>query len=278
MISRTFFNGPVFDGQEPTGTPAAKPWYDGKLDERVLGWAKLRYPGKVDDPAGLVSELHKSYTEAEKFIGAPPSEIVRIPKDAKDEAGWQALRTKMGVPSDPKDYVFDGVPDPIAGVVREIAPKVGLTKDAAVQVAQAVAKHVEGGRAEELALRTAKLAEEKTKLDKNWGSNKEANLVVARAAAQKLGVTADQINALENVVGYATVMEMLRNIGAKIGEDKFVTAPGAGGGTQAMSADMALARKDELKRDKAWVGRYMNGGMQERNEMTALDTIIANAA
>ena len=280
MISRIFSDyRPVYEG-EGVGTPAqeVKPWYDGKLDERTLGWVKLRYPGKFDDPAGLVSELHKSYTEAEKFIGAPPAEIVRIPKDAKDEAGWKQVHAKLGVPSDPKEYVFEGIPDPVANAVREIAPKIALTKDGAVQVAQTVSKLMESGKAEELATRTASITQEKQKLDKNWGANADANRLVAKAAAQKLGMTAEHVNALENVVGYASVMEMLRNIGEKLGEAKFVTNPNGGGGTQVMSVDMAKARKSELMRDRAWGDRYSKGGTAEFNEMMALNTIIAGAS
>ena len=81
--------------------------------------------------------------------------------------------------------------------------------------------------------------------------------VVAQNAAKALGIAPEEVNALEKIKGYAATMEMLRNIGSKIGEDKFIVSPQGSGGT--MSKDQAQARIAELMSDKAWTTRYTGG-------------------
>jgi hypothetical protein len=48
----------------------------------------------------------KAHREAEKLIGAPASEMIRIPKDPNDAEGWRQVRSRLGVPADEKGYDF----------------------------------------------------------------------------------------------------------------------------------------------------------------------------
>jgi hypothetical protein len=83
-----------------------------------------------------------------------------------------------------------------------------------------------------------------------------------------------RVAALEKVVGYAATMEMFRNIGTKIGEDKFVLRRISRTCGNAMTREQAVDRKASLMNDKVWVKAYLAGDAEKAAEMTALNTMI----
>ena len=121
------------------------------------------------------------------------------------------------------------------------------------------------------------VAVEKAELKKNWGSNEAANMVIAQAAVKALGVDPAAVAALEKVVGYAKVMDMFRNIGSKIGEDRFVST-GQGNDKGVMTRDQAESEKRDLMADEAWRIRYLKGGVDEQRKMQALNKMISGVA
>lgn len=263
----------------PGESPPA-PWYAGKADDETMGVLQTR--GWHDKPADVVAlEAIKSYREAEKFLGAPKDELLRVPRKDAPESDIRAFWSRLGAPAEAKDYDFSIVKDsqgnPIpaerAEKLREIAAKHHLPKDTAASVAADLLRADETAAAAARADHDAKVQEERAKLDKNWGANREANLVVARNAAAVLGVSPEAVAALEDRVGYADVMEMFRKIGTKIGEDRFVR-PENPGGDGVMTREQAVATKAELMRDTAWVKRYMDGGSEEARRMMALNALI----
>src|SRR5205807_108285 len=166
------------------------------------------------------------------------------------EKAWDAVWQRLGKPAEAKGYDFtdvkfsDGTPleEDFVNAVREAAFKLHLPKDAATSITRAFAKYLDDAEVAEKAEKTAKLAEQKAALKKNWGANEAANMFVAQRAAAALGIAPETVSALEGVIGYDKIMEMFRSIGAKIGEDKFITGQqqAAGG---AMTREQAIARK-----------------------------------
>src|SRR5512138_734393 len=73
---------------------AAKPWYDGLDGETIGHWDNKGW--KKDDPKALATELTKAWKGLEKHFGAPADQILRLPKDAADDAGWSAVRQGLG--------------------------------------------------------------------------------------------------------------------------------------------------------------------------------------
>lgn len=275
-------------GQQQQGQQqqVAAPWYQGVagFDAEMVGHLTNRGWDKKTAPEAAYEAL-KSWREAEKFVGAPANELLRVPKDASDEAGWNNVWSRLGKPKEAKEYDFsaikfaDGTPldDAFAETMRNTAFKLHLPKDAAVEITREFAKVLDSAETSEKAEAQAKLTEEKTALAKNWGQNFEANKFVAGRAAAALGVDPATVAALEGVVGYSKIMEMFRAIGARIGEDKFVTNTGAQSGG-VMTRDQAVARKAELMADKAWVKSYLEKDAAKLREMTALNTIIVAQA
>lgn len=264
---------------------AAKPWYQdvAGVDDVIVGHMQNRGWDKKPAPEVAIEAI-KQWKEAEKMVGVPTNQVLRLPKDAADEAGWNALWAKLGKPAQAKEYDFSSVKfsdgtkidDNFTNTMRETAFRLHLPKDTAAAVTSAFAKYLDASKATENTEKQATLIEQKAALDKNWGPNREANMFVAKRAAAALGVAPETVAALENVIGYDKIMEMFRMVGSKIGEDRFVTGDigGAGG---VMTRDQAVAKKSELMSDSAWSKAYLAGDKAKAREMTALNVIISAA-
>ena len=270
--------------QQQQAGGGTKPWYDGMagVDSEMIGhWTNKGWHTK---PAAEVAlEASKAWKAAERLVGVPANEIVRLPKDPAAPE-WDGVYQRLGRPAKAEEYDFSAVKfqdgsaldDAFVGLVRDAAFKNGLSKEKAADLAASIVKFTEGADAKDAAETAAALAQEKALLDKNWGFNKEANKLVAQNAVRALGLDPETVNALEKVVGYSKVMEMFRNIGSKIGEDKFISNEKQGNGAPGvMSRDQAVARKSELKADKAWVGKFLAGDTEAKREMAALDMLIS---
>jgi hypothetical protein len=265
-------------GNNAGGTP----WYGTTTQPEIVahlqthGWDKLT-------PTEAALKAAQSHYSAAKLIGRDPATLIPLPKNAADEAGWATVYDKLGVPKDVTAYKFEGLKfadgkeldKPFTDWLAQQSLDLKLDPNRAKQFAQNIVKHMDGIEAGEKAETTAKTQEEVTALKTNWGKNWDANLFVAKRAAEALGITPETVATLQNLegVGYAKVMEMFRTIGEKMGEDTFVrnTNPANGG---VMSKDQAIARRSELMTDKAWVERYSQGGKTELREMMAVNAII----
>jgi hypothetical protein len=228
----------------------------------------------------------KSYLEAQKFIGVPEKDLLRMPKDAADEQGWQALRLRLGVPTDPTQYAegikavkaADGKDlDPkFIEFSRDLAAKLHLPLTDAAELARGVKAYTDASAASEAADKTAALAASKAALAKNWGANAAGNMLIAQNAAARLQIDPAAVAALESVAGYEKVMNMFLNLGTRMGEDKFVTGGKVGVGEGgALSKEQAAAQLAELKRDKAFVTKYLDGDRDARRQMDALHVLVA---
>jgi hypothetical protein len=158
--------------------------------------------------------------------------------------------------------------------LRGIVATHKLPKEAAKGIATDLVKLIEEGETVDKTTYETTLNAEKEALKVNWGVHDYArNMIVAQNAAQKLGVDPEAVAALEKTVGYSKVMEMFRNIGMRMGEDRFVTNQGPGG-TGAMSKEQAQARLVELRTDTAWLTRFSAGDVQANQEFNNLTEIV----
>lgn len=271
------------------GTTETPPWYAGAgfddLPEanrtELTGYLQARGWDKADARTTAFGAI-KAHQEAQKLIGVPPEKIIRLPRGADDEQGWTDLRNKLGIPTDPKAYDFAGVKfsdgteldDSFKATISKALVEANVPKERAPAVAQALVKYMEDAEGAEAGESEAALALERDTLQANWGNKFNANMIVAQNAARTLGVTPEQVAALEKVIGYAGVMEMFRNIGARTGEDSFVrsTAPNGGGGP--MTKEEATATMAERKADSAWVARFMNGDAAAKREFDNLTRMM----
>lgn len=260
---------------------ATSPWYD-TLDTETKGYLQNKGLDKKTAVEAFL-EASKFHREAEKFVGAPANELLRLPKDP-NAPEWKNVYERLGKPKEAKEYDFSTVKragdkaldEALSDTLRNAAFNSNMTKDAATRMAADIVKHLDAQASASATIETDRLATEKADLKKNWGNNEAANMVVAQAAVRALGVDPQAVAALEKGIGYAKVMDMFRVIGAKIGEDRFVSAGGAGGGV--MTREQAVAEKAELMRDQAWAKRYTTGGVEENRKMLSLNKIITGTA
>jgi hypothetical protein len=96
--------------------------------------------------------------------------------------------------------------------------------------------------------------------------------------ARRLGITPEAVKALESQIGYASVMDSMRKIGAARSEDIFVETQGNGGGGKVTTREGAMSRKQELMADKAWSKRYLEGDVEAKREMLQLNQMIDGEA
>lgn len=265
---------------------AAKPWHDGIEAETVGFWQNKGYDLK--DPKALATKLTEQYRAAEKHIGAPPDQILRIPKaDARPEE-IAAFRQRLGAPAEAKDYDFSSIKDasgqplaaPLADALRASFHSNGIPKTAAPAIAADVIKALDGAKATQATLTAGALAEERALLEKNWGSKDSNtyrfNLLQAKEGAARLGLDENAVAALENQMGYSKVMDALRKIGGARREDVFVDSPAKPGSVT--TREGAMSRKQELFADKAWVARLNSGDAEAKAEWKKLNQMIDGEA
>ncbi len=265
----------------PTPPPDA-PWHAG-IEADTLGfWQNKGY--KVDDPKALATDLTKQYRELERHMGAPPDQLLRLPKaDAKPE-DIKAFWNRLGAPADAKDYDFNGIKfagedlDPgFADAMRAGLAAAFVPKDKATSIVQSVVKYLEEAETREATVTNGKLAEEKAALAKDWGQNFDYNHLKAMEGARRLGITPEAVKAMEGQIGYKAVMEAMRKIGAGTSEDTFVERGTTGQGNPTTAAG-AQARLNDLMADQAWAKRLTTGDTAARQEWFTLLQMIEGPA
>jgi hypothetical protein len=275
------------------GAGAAAPWYGDKIDATTVGFWQNKGIDPAD-PVAVASKLTEFYRNSERFVGAPPEEMIRIPKANAAEADVKAYWGRIGVPAEAKDYDLSAVKyadgkvlEPsFSDTLREALYQGRVPKDRAGEVAARLVKHQEAGAAAALAEKTAIVTAETAALDKNWGPNKAANLVAAEAALTRLGeaagLTPEQTkkgwDAISGVggIGASFAMEMLRVAGTRMtlpGDQQPFIGGGQGGGAQVMSQAAAQAEIQSLKMDSAFRARLLAGDTESTRKWNNLHKV-----
>jgi hypothetical protein len=256
-----------------TETTTAPPWHDG-VDPAVKGfWENKGLP--LDNPRDFGLKLTELYKGAEKFIGVPPDQVVKIPKSDAPPEDIRAYYERLGAPKEAKDYDLTAVKDTtIAEAMRASMHERGVSKDAASAIASSVAKALESKATSDTTELAATLQAQKDALAKNWGDKFQFNQLQAIEGARRLGIDKEGVAALEKIIGYDKVMEAMRKIGAHTREDTFVERGAGGPVGDVTTVEGAKARKSELMNDKAWVEKYNSGDPAAKREMTRLNQMI----
>jgi len=251
---------------------AAKPWHDGVTDDVKGFWQNKGLP--LDNPKEFGLKLTELYKGAEKFIGVPPDQVVKLPKADAPPEDMRAFYERLGAPKEAKEYDLSAVKDMgLAESLRAALHARGVNKDAAADLAKAVATALESKATSESAVNTQKLIDQKTALKANWGDKFDYNHLQAIEGVRRLGIDRESVAAMEGLIGYDKLMEAMRKIGANTREDTFVER-GAGGTGEVTTREGAVARKAELKADKAWVSKFLAGDATAAREMARLDQMI----
>lgn len=279
------------DNPNPNPNPNPQPWHQGVLDADVLGHAQNKgwLPAEVKDVPGALAKAVKAHMEAQKLIGVPADRVLRLPEASAQPAELDAFWQRLGAPKEAKDLDWSGVKnaagEPIDPKLAEKLTATALAsrapKDVALALSRDVVKYLDDMAAEAKTITSAKITEEKAWLDKNWpAANREANLFVAKQALQKIGAAAGLTpeetgtawDALSKVggIGAGRAMEMLRTIGMRMGEGKFVSMSDGRGGDMPMTREAARDEIKMLMKDEAFQKRRQEGGVAENTRWKGL--------
>jgi hypothetical protein len=217
----------------------------------------------------------QSYTNLEKLLGADKAgRAIVPPKDDAPAEEWGAFWGKLGRPETPEGYQIEtpeGMPQEFAQAAAQKFHELGIpAKQAQALVAfnnEFVAKQIE---AQEAAADQQAILDVQD-LQKEWGTNYDANAELARRAAREAGLSAEEGKTLERALGVKRAAQMMAKLGQQFAEAAF---KGEDGGSPRVSTpEQAKARLDMLRADPAWVTRYISGDVNARTESERLHRI-----
>lgn len=249
----------------PEATPAAAPWHQG-IEADVLGsWQNKGLD--ISDPAKLSVELTKHWKAAERHVGAPADQILRLPANQNDSAAWKQIWERLGAPREAKDYEITGEGN-LVDAMRTAFGANNVPKDAAKKIAEAVIKSVEGDAQTQKTLNDQRKIDTLASLQREWGAKYEENRVVALDGARRLGLSQEQLVKVEDALGWDVAAKLMHRIGVGLRE------PGQlHGGDQTVTpttAQAAEARLKDLMSNKDWVARLQSGDKETQREWNAL--------
>jgi len=257
---------------------APAPWFAG-FNPDLKGYVETK--GFPADGKGIEA-LAESYRNLEKHFGVPAEQLLKLPKDETDKANWDKIYDRLGRPAKPEDYELkaaEGQDGDYAKFISTAMHELGITKKQAQTLAAKQNEYAAQRVGKDAAAYETKIATEDTALHTKWGQAYDKNVQIAQGSVAELGITAEAVNALEKVLGFAGVMEFFHNIGAKIGEDKFVSADAGGGGFgSVMSPEAANARIRAIATDPVLSAKYANGDAALRAEMDNLHKMLSQKA
>jgi hypothetical protein len=256
----------------PPHAPSPPTWYAGVEPETVGFWQNKGYP--LDDPKAFALKLTEQYRQAEGFIGAPPDQLLKMPKaDAKPEdikAFWQ----KLGTPADAKEYDFSAIKyggqpleEKFVTAMRDSAARNLIPKDKAAAMTADFVKFREAEEAEKTSIEAFAIQSAKDELAKSWGKDLEYNAIVAERAMARIGraagLTSEQISVAvlalnKGGVGRAEIMKMFAVAGRGMTEDSYVGSGTTGNGIPT-SREGAQAELNSKMADPAWGQRLTSG-------------------
>lgn len=229
------------------GNANATPWYGEIPADRAELREWVENKGYKDPLAALESAWN-----LEKLAGAPPDQIIRLPKP-DDAQGWEGVWNRLGRPEKPEDYELP-VPEGDDGEFAKLASQwfhaAGVPKRAAQKIAEMVNQHV----ASQLQARRAELEQEAERqldaLKQEWGTEWDKRREFARRGfatyGKQAGLDEGDLAALEAAIGTAKMLKLFVALGETTGEHEF-GAGGEGGGSGGLTPQQAKQKLDELR-------------------------------
>lgn len=234
-------------------------------DELTVGYIQNK---GWDSPAKAV----ESYRNLEKTFGAEKAgRTVVIPNEGADAAEWDAYHAKLGRPKDAAEYklpVPEGVPKEFSEAASKWMHEAGLNAKQAQTLAKHWNEHLGAEAAKLNETQAAARATDAAALKTGWGAAHDENLRIAQATRQALGVSDEEVDGIASKLGLKRTVELFHRLGQRTGEADFVSGIPAPSGV--MTPAQAKAKLAELQGDRDWAGRYLKGGVAEKNELARL--------
>ena len=252
------------------GTPKLA-WLPNASTEEIA-FAQSKGWDKSDLPP--VDQVFKSYHNLQKVFGADKAgNTVVIPGDTADDATRDAFFNRIGRPEKADAYSVKE----IAGLNAEqskdflaAAHKAGFTEKQVTAIKEWNDAQVTKLNGELETNVKVEFAQQEAKLKQDWGAKFDENIGAAKVAAAKLGLTTDQVNAMQIALGYDGVMKLIAQIGTGLGEGTFVTGDkGRAGGehNNIMTPEQAKTELNKLATDKDFQAAWLDKMHPRHKEM-----------
>jgi hypothetical protein len=227
-----------------------------QLPEDIRGEAAFR---DIKDLGGLA----KGFLNAQKLLGVPADQLLRLPGAADDTAAWDGVYAKLGRPEKADAYAFsevklpDGmsIDDGLKKGYQDIAHKAGLS----TKQADELYKWWNGTMGERFAASQGQtqqqMAAAETALRTEWGQAFDQNVALGRQAVQHYG--GEKLLAELEATGLGNHPELAKvfaRMGKDLQEDGVIGA--GGGGTGINSPGEARQQISALQKDTTFTKAY----------------------
>jgi len=244
----------------PEAAPEAAPesksdWMSGIEDEGLRGWVESKGFNN-----GSVENVLKSYHNLEKVMGADKAgRTVVLPGPDADEAALNEFYTKLGRPEKP-EYdlpVPDGDDGRMAEWAKPVFHEVGLTEKQAIALSEKWNEYVGGMQTQSAEAERARGDEAERELRREWGATYDQKITQIDKAAEKLGMSTEQLSGLRSSMGPAAAMKFVANLADQIGEASFDN-DGEPENGNLMSPSRAQEELAKLNMDKDFMEAWLN--------------------
>ncbi len=258
---------------------AAKPFYEGwdedlRANQRIVN---------AKDP----QEIARAYVNAEKKLGVPADQLVRLPTKPDDKAAYAEIYSKLGAPAKAEDYKIE-LGDQASEADKARGGRFAKAMFEAGPFPQAVVESALTFWKGELAAEDASLLEAsktavtdaETSLKKEWGAAYAENAKAVGEAITKYGGPELEKELFAGQMGNSPALaRMLAKMVSAMGEG---TGSGSGNpdtGAKAMTPDQAKAARITLEGDPV-EGKALTDGshpmhkaiVEKRNRLLAYES------
>lgn len=250
------------DQASASSSPAAAGDWMSSLSPELKNFAHAK---QFKDPGMVVD----SYKNLEKLMGAPKDRLLKLPEDPA-AAEWETIYQRLGKPEKADGYKVEvpkelGLDEGFVKFAKDMFHKANLTTAQAEAVLNEWTSKSMADLTAARAAQEAQMQQEFDGLKSKWGNAYEQKLSIAQAGAREAGLSAEQIDSIQNALGYTKTMELFSNIGSKLGEASFTA--GANKGFGAMSPETARMELANLKADSAFMQKYVSGDAAAKAKM-----------
>ncbi len=269
FILKYIFSEQAGDGTGGTGGDGTgddtQTWLEGLSDEDkgivgVKGW---------ENPSSVIN----SYRNLEKMSGNPDN-LVSIPGEDATPEDLSSYYTKLGRPEASNGYEIEvpevGGDKDLAEAMKVIFFEAGLSKSQAAIISDKWNEYQNGVGENNDEQYNLIAEEDNNDLKKEWGAKYDQNINIAGRAANEFGITDEDLNGLEESLGFHRTMSLLQNIGASLLEDTFESDTQDRQGFNVLSPAEARIKIQEKKADPAFTKRYIEGDTLALAEMDRL--------
>lgn len=256
--------------QQQSSVQGQQAAWSSSLDADTQAWVSGKGFDKLDATA-VLPELVKGWRGAEKTLGVPADQILRLPGANAKPEDWAPVWSKLGRPEKPEGYELkEGDPEFLKQASAWFH-EIGIPKQMAHGLASKWNGHVSALREQADTAWNTRFDKEMGELKTEWGNDFEAKRDLARRVERATGLNVDQLQGVERALGPKAYQSFLARFGSTIGEHRFVG--GEGQKSFSMSEAQAKARIEELKKDKGFQEKLFAKDADSNAEWTKLHQI-----